>query len=189
MVRLLEKVQFKRCLLVSQWRPNLPTWAVSLAWLGTSEETRARRKLCILPSHSCYIYGTSRSKEVGEFKVIVWREAERWELQSQRWISVSFGVKRVPWQALHNIPSWDSLGKMKVWISFLLGFSFIYIIDYFINLQMTTEWEFAFLNTAIKIFCLIYSLNIPHSNQNPSSFCWLLSSLASHLATFRQIVR
>ena len=34
-----------------------------------------------------------------------------------------------------------------------------------IDLQMTTEWEFAFLNTAIKIFCLLYSLNIPHSNQ------------------------
>ena len=41
-----------------------------------------------------------------------------------------------------------------------------YIIDFFINLQMSTEWEFAIFNTAIIIFCLIYSLNISHSNQN-----------------------
>ena len=43
---------------------------------------------------------------------------------------------------------------------------FFYIIDFFINLQMSTEWEFAIFNTAIIIFCLIYSLNISHSNQN-----------------------
>ena len=35
---------------------------------------------------------------------------------------------------------------------------------------MATEWEFAFLKTAIIIFCLIYSLNIPHSTQNPYFF-------------------
>ena len=28
----------------------------------------------MLPCHSCYIYGTWRSKEVGGFKTIVWRE-------------------------------------------------------------------------------------------------------------------
>ena len=32
---------------------------------------------------------------------------------------------------------------------------------------------FTFLNTAIIIFCLIYSLNIPQSNQNLSFFSWL----------------
>ena len=32
---------------------------------------------------------------------------------------------------------------------------------------------FAFLNTPLIIFCLIYSLNIPHSNENPSFFSWL----------------
>ena len=37
---------------------------------------------------------------------------------------------------------------------------FIYIIDFFINLQMTTEWAFAFLNPAVIIFCSRYSLNI-----------------------------
>ena len=35
---------------------------------------------------------------------------------------------------------------------------------------MTTEWELAFLSIALLIFCLIYSLNIPHSNKNPSFF-------------------
>ena len=42
---------------------------------------------------------------------------------------------------------------------------------------MSTEWKFAFPNTATIIFCLIYSLNIPHSNQNPSSFSRFPSSL------------
>ena len=59
---------------------------------------------------------------------------------------------------------------------------------FFINLQMLTERKFAFLNTAIMIFCLIYSLDIPHINQNPSSFSWFFSSLAS-LAPFRRMVR
>ena len=48
---------------------------------------------------------------------------------------------------------------MKVWISFSPGI-------FFTNLLMTTEWAFAFLNIVIIVFCLIYSLNIPHSNQN-----------------------
>ena len=42
----------------------------------------------------------------------------------------------------------------------------LYIIDFFINLQMTTKWAFAFLITAIIIFCLRYSLNIPHQAQS-----------------------
>ena len=44
-----------------------------------------------------------------------------------------------------------------------------YIID-FENLDMSTELEFAFLNTAKINFCFIYSLNVSHSNQNPSFF-------------------
>ena len=32
-----------------------------------------RRKLCMVPCHSCYIYEIWRSKEVeGRFKVIIW---------------------------------------------------------------------------------------------------------------------
>ena len=88
-------------------------------------------------------------------------------------ISASFDAKRVLWYALHNISSYQNListgnlGKIKVWNSFSPSI-FFYIIDLFTNLQITTEWECAFLNTAIIIFRLIYSLNIPHSNQNPS---------------------
>ena len=55
----------------------------------------------------------------------------------------------------------------KVWICFSPRV-FFYITDFFINLQITAEWECAFFNTAITIFYLICSLNIPHSNQNPS---------------------
>ena len=51
--------------------------------LGESEqpckEVRRRawgmKKLCMMPCHSCYVYGISRSKEVGMgrgFKVIIW---------------------------------------------------------------------------------------------------------------------
>ena len=41
---------------------------------------------------------------------------------------------------------------------------------FFINLQMSTEWEFAFLNTGIIIFYLMYSLIIFNCNQNLSFF-------------------
>ena len=75
-----------------------------------------------------------------------------------------------------------SLGKIKVWISFP-PWSFLHY-WFFMNLQLLTEWKFAFLNTAIIIFCLIYSLNIPHSNQNPSSFSWFVSSLACYLYSY-----
>ena len=37
----------------------------------------------MLPCHSCYIYGTWRSKAVGSCKVIVWRKAEGGKSQSQ----------------------------------------------------------------------------------------------------------
>ena len=39
----------------------------------------------MLPFHSCYIYGTWRSKELGGFKVTIWREAEGWKPQNQKW--------------------------------------------------------------------------------------------------------
>ena len=42
-------------------------------------------------SHSCYTYGTWRSKEVGGFKVIVWRETEVGKPQSQTGGSTFYG--------------------------------------------------------------------------------------------------
>ena len=37
----------------------------------------------MLPCHSSYVYGTWRSKKIGVFKVIVWREAEGGKPESQ----------------------------------------------------------------------------------------------------------
>ena len=77
-------------------------------------------------------------------------------------ISASCGVKR----CIHYIrflltkTSWAK----KFELIFPLGSVFIDIIDFFINLQMPTEWAFAFLNNDVIIFCLRYSLNIPHIN-------------------------
>ena len=81
----------------------------------------------MLSCHSCYIYGTWRSKDVEMFKITLWREAEVGKLQkvegrqegtfygivdspgflSENYlpISASFGLKRVLWHAIHNIPS------------------------------------------------------------------------------------
>ena len=77
------------------------------------------------------------------------------------------------------------LRKIKVWINFS-PWIFFYIIDLPINLKITTEWECAFLNTAIIIFCFIYSLNIPHSNENPSFFPVEHSVSISSKFAFRQ---
>ena len=38
------------------------------------KKTRGTRKLCMLPSHSCYIYMTWRSKDLVGFKVVIGRE-------------------------------------------------------------------------------------------------------------------
>ena len=40
----------------------------------------------MLPCHSCYIYGTWKSREEERLKVIIWREAEGGvEPQTQSW--------------------------------------------------------------------------------------------------------
>ena len=70
----------------------------------------------MLLCHSCYIYGTCSNKEVGGFKVIAWRKAERGQATKGMGrggvrgrgdftpqlghlnylpISASFGVKRI----------------------------------------------------------------------------------------------
>ena len=67
--------------------------------------------------------------------------------------------------ALHKILSYWQLIS-KVWIIFSSWIFFYVDYWFFINLRMTTEWAFAFLNTAVIIFCLMYCLNIPRSNQN-----------------------
>ena len=71
--------------------------------------------------------------------------------------------------ALHKISSYSNLISKEVWINFsswIYFFFFFYIIDFFINLQMTTESGFTFLNTAVIIFCLRCSLNILHQTSS-----------------------
>ena len=69
---------------------------------------------------------------------------------------------------MSNLAAWK---KLKFESVFLLDLRLPDL--FFMNLQMS---KFAFLNTTTIIFCLIYSLNIPHSNQNPSLFLhWSLS--------------
>ena len=68
------------------------TWWVSLAW-GQVNRLRVGGNFCMLPCHSCYIYGSWGSQEVEEFKVIVWREAEEGQPQSQEmWENFHGGV-------------------------------------------------------------------------------------------------
>ena len=52
------------------------------------------RKLCIVPSHNCHIYGTWRSKEVeGAFKVMIWEREGR---QKTRWETFLWGELTLP---------------------------------------------------------------------------------------------
>ena len=82
-------------------------------------------------------------------------------------ISVSCGVKSYMHYIRFLLTKTSYI--RKAWINFY-SWNFHLHYWFFINLWMTTEWAFAFLSTAIIIFCLMYSLNIPHSNQNPSFF-------------------
>ena len=150
-------VQFPLC-----WHSDLGRyiiWKVKTRNRGMS----SKNTLCLFASLYPTLYeGADPSAVLSEFRHLP--------------ISASFDVKRVLGYSLRNIPSYQNListrqrlGKIKDWIRFS-PWIFFYIIDFFINLQITTEWECAFRNAAILIFCLIDSLNIPHSNQNPS-FC------------------
>ena len=62
----------------------------------------------MLPCHSCYIYGTWRSKEVGGFKVIVSREAKGGEPESQRG-GDNFYEAAEPSGILSELPTYFSL--------------------------------------------------------------------------------
>ena len=105
--------------------------------------------------------------EVGEM-------TPQWVYLNHLSIPENSGVKKVLWYAMHNISSClnlintRQLGKNQSLNQF---FSLNLLLHYwfFINLQISTEWEFVFLNTNIIILSLIYSLNIPLSNPNISS--------------------
>ena len=83
-----------------------------------------------------------------------------------------------------------SLKKNKVWVSFS-PWIIVYSTDFFINLQMATEWKFAFLNTAMIIFCILL---LQYSSQYPKCIifsCWPLRIYffkIHNLATFHHTV-
>ena len=79
--------------------------------------------------------------------------------------------------------AFNSLGKIKVWISFSPWSCFTFLI--FHQSANINRMRICFFNTAIIIFCLIYSLNIPHSNQNSSFFPVEGLSISSKM-TFRR---
>ena len=55
-LRILEKVQFKRCLLVCWWRCSKLVWIGSIKWIawqrGSTGKTGSKKKLCMVPCHS-----------------------------------------------------------------------------------------------------------------------------------------
>ena len=93
-------------------------------------------------------------------------------------------VHYITFLLLSNLISGRQLGKNHFESVFLLRSSFTLQSLFFINLHMTTEWEFRFLNAAIIIFCLICSFNIPHGDQNPSYFPVKRSVFMSSKFTF-----
>ena len=81
-------------------------------------------------------------------------------------ISASCGVKRYMHYIRFLLTKTHKQRRLNQF--FLLDLFLFTWYWFFINLQMTTEWAFAFLNIAVIIFCLMYSLNILH--QTPSFF-------------------
>ena len=133
-----------------------------------------------MPCHRCYINETWWSKGGGDFygrppshKKLSGELTPQLVLLSYLPVSASFGVKRV----MHYITFFviktlalRQLGKNQSLNQFFSSGSSFTLLIFFISLQITNERAFAFLNTAIIMFCLIYSLNIPHSITNPSFF-------------------
>ena len=81
-------------------------------------------------------------------------------------ISASCGLKIYNMHYIRFLLTKTHQHSKEVWINFSTWIYFYLHYWFFINLQMRTEWAFAFLNTAVIIFSLRYSLNIPH--QTPS---------------------
>ena len=155
-------------------------------WPGAIEETKVEGNyVCCLVIVVILLW----PKRQRFFKVSIRREGEKPQTRGafmgrrkkttqvvDHWTTLSginyyfslFCCKKI--YALHKIRSYKNLiGKVWInfssWIYFYLHYWF-----FFIDLQMTTEWAFVFLNPAVIIFCLRYSLNIPHSNEVPSFF-------------------
>ena len=134
----------------------------------------------MLPFHNCYICGTWRSKEVGGLMLSYGGKGKSHKKRNFLWgatkklpceLTVGLLYLESPtyfsllWcKNIYALPTWDSfllkLHKQSWDQFFLLDLLFYLHYGFFINLQMTNEWAFAFLNTALIIFCLMYSLHI-----------------------------
>ena len=136
-----------------------------VAWVQVNRQ-RLEETVCMLPFHSCYIWGTWRSKEV-RFN----GGAKRGEQIGG--LMLSYGgkgkaTKRGTFMGSHKkryLGSWPLNYSILNYRPISASCGVIIYMHYlhncfFINLQMTTEWGFAFLNTALKIFCLMYCLHI-----------------------------
>ena len=139
----------------------------------------------MLPFHSCYICRTWGSKEVGGSKLSFWGKGKSHKQEDL----LRVAIKKLPRElttdilnlelptyfsllwcsniyAQHKIPSYWNLIN-KVWINF----SNICIIDFLSICKWQLNEYLIFLTLPfLNIFCLMYSLHIPHNNQNRSFF-------------------
>ena len=130
--------------------------------------------------HNCYICGTWRSKEVEGLMLSYGGKGKSRKKRNFLWGA----TKKLPWELtigllylesptyfsllwcknIYALPTYNSFllkPHKQSWDQFfLLNLLFYLNYGFFINLQMTTEWAFAFLSTILIILCLMYSLHI-----------------------------
>ena len=124
----------------------------------------------MLPCYSCYICETWRSKEVRVLKSSYGGGKKKVTKKGNFYGAIKTTQRIDPSTSLPELPTYFSL----LWCTkiytlhniplikfFSLDLFYLYYL-FFINLQITTEWAFAFFNTTIIIFSLIYSLNVPN---------------------------
>ena len=158
----------------------MPLW-VGILWkssgLGAKEQTKVRGNyVCCL----VIICGTWRSKEVakGFLNLSYGGKGKSHKKEELLWGAINKLPKELTTELLYleltTISVFCGVKRYMYYMSKEVCINFsswtYFYLDYwfFINLKITTEWAFAFLNIAVIVFCLIYSLNIPH--QNPSFF-------------------
>ena len=151
----------------------------------------------MLPCHSCYICGSWKSKKVGGLKLSYRGKGKSHKQKELLWGAIKKPPRELTTELLYlELPTYFSLLQCKTIYTlykedsfllkpqkqssnqfFLLRLFLFIILIFFVNLQMTTERAFHVLNTVVIIFCLMYSLNIPHINQNPSFFSCIRRSI------------
>ena len=154
-------------------------------WPGSKWIGKSLRKLCMLPRHNLWDLEEQRGR--GFLNLSYGGKGKSHKQEELLWGAIKKLPKELTTE-LHylELPTISASCGVKIYMHyirflltkthkqislnqfFLLDLFLFTLLIFFINLQMTTEWAFAFLNTAVIIFCLRYSLNIPH--QTPSFF-------------------